>query len=123
MQFIARRRRWWTVLEELDSSISLIANLLGGMLLDQACLSTVAKNMTIISTQNNYELDLIGQALLDQHWDLYSSQSQAPSAGIHRPNRWTRARPSPAHASLRDDHTYADENGEDYCDAYADCEE
>ena len=115
------------MLKELDKSISMSPNFLGGMLLVQAGLSTMEKNMFFTSTHNTYELDMIAQALLDQHWDLHTSQSHMPSAGIQRQNRWTHARPSRARAFRAGDRaydsTYADEYGEDDADAWAAYEE
>ena len=65
--YITRRKRWWTLLKELDPTVSLTEDLRGDMLLDNAGLSELDKRMILTSTANKTTQSLVEPALLKQH--------------------------------------------------------
>ena len=65
--YITRRKRGWTLLKELDPTVTLTDEMRGDMLLDNAGLSELDKRMILTSTANKTNQELIEAALLKQH--------------------------------------------------------
>ena len=67
LSYISRRRRWWTLLKEMDSTLQLSDQLRGDLLLDSSGLSHSEKLMIMTSTNNSTLFDTLADALVEQH--------------------------------------------------------
>eukprot|EP00971_Amphidinium_carterae_P328063 6459758-Amphidinium_carterae.1 len=65
--YITRRRRWWSMLRELDDTISLSSNIRGDLLLDQSGLSRTEKLLVLTSINNKHDFEEVAKALVEQH--------------------------------------------------------
>ena len=64
--YILRRKRWWTLLKQLDSSVRLSTEHLGDMLLDAAGIQDWQRQMILTSTGNSTEFAAVEKALMEQ---------------------------------------------------------
>ena len=67
VSYVSRRRRWWELLQKLDSTIKLWDSILGDLLLEASGLTADQQPMVLTSTQNKREFEVIAAALLEQH--------------------------------------------------------
>ena len=67
LSFISRRRRWWQLVKEMDSSIQLSEEIRGDLLLESSNLSKTEKLMIMTSTNNDCSFEKIAAALMEQH--------------------------------------------------------
>ena len=136
LQYIARRKRWWKLLREMDSSIQMSNTLLGGMLLDLSGLTHMEENLVLTSTCNDMAFDTIAKTLLDQHWDSHNH----PRSGGHRdgddrpprPGKWggkgsghysyPKAYIATGGEAEEEDAYYEEEDYQDYQDQYEEYE-
>ena len=68
--YISRRRRWWTLVREMDNTLELGDTVQGSMMLEQAGLSRFEQNMVLTSTKGQRTMTAIAEALLEQHYDV-----------------------------------------------------
>ena len=71
--YISRRRRWWTLVHEMDNTLELGDTVQGSMMLEQAGLSRFEQNMVLTSTKGQRTMTAIAEALLEQHYDVTPS--------------------------------------------------
>ena len=84
--YIARRRRWWSVLRSLDSTISMSESILGGLPSDQAGLSALERNAVLTSAKHNLDADETEKALSDHHHAIHLRTCEAGTGGDRRMN-------------------------------------
>ena len=83
--YISRRRRWWTVVHEMDNTLELGDTVQGSMMLEQAGLSRLEQNMVLTYTKGQRTMTAIAEALLEQHCDVHT-----PTCNSSSPYRWRR---------------------------------
>ena len=64
--YILRRRRWWTLLKQLDRTVNLSTDHLGDMMLDGANIQDYQKQLILTTTQNSTDFEEIAEALMVQ---------------------------------------------------------
>ena len=64
--YILRRKRWWTLLKQLDSSVRLSPEHLGDMLLDAASIQDWQRQMILTSRGDSTEFAAVEKALMEQ---------------------------------------------------------
>ena len=64
--FIPRRKRWWTLLSQLDTSLSMSSEVKGDILLDSAKLIDWQRQLILTTTRNSTEFAEIEKALMEQ---------------------------------------------------------
>ena len=69
--YISRRRRWWTLVHEMDNTLELGDTVQGSMMLEQAGLSRLEQNMVLTYTKGQRTMTAIAEALLEQHYDVH----------------------------------------------------
>ena len=69
--YISRRRRWWTLVHEMDNTLELGDTVQGSMMLEQAGLSRFEQNMVLTYTKGQRTMTAIAEALLEQHYDVH----------------------------------------------------
>ena len=67
LSYISRRRRWWKMLQQMDSSVNISDEVLGDLLLDSAMLTEDQKRMVLTVTDGETTFDEIAKVLMDQH--------------------------------------------------------
>ena len=72
--YIMRRRRWWALLKQLDSSIHLSTEHRGDLLLDAARIQPWQRQMILTSTGNSTELKKVEDALMEQMSDYHKAE-------------------------------------------------
>ena len=87
---ISRRRRWWTLVHEMDNTRELGHTVQGSVMLEQAGLSRFEQNMVLTYTQRT--MTAIAEALLEQHYDVHrrGRETPTPTGNSLSPNRWRR---------------------------------
>ena len=82
--YISRRRRWWTLVHEMDNTLELGDTVQGSMMLEQAGLSRFE--------QGQRTMTAIAEALLEQHYDVHhrGRETPTPTGNSSSPNRWRR---------------------------------
>ena len=90
--YISRRRRWWTLVHEMDNTLELGDTLQGSMMLEQAGLSRFEQNMVLTYTTGQRTMTAIAEALLEQHYDVHhrGRETPTPTGNSSPPNRWRR---------------------------------
>ena len=90
--YISRRRRWWTLVHEMDHTVELGDTVQGSMMLEQAGLSRFEQNMVLTYTKGQRTMTAIAEALLEQHYDVHHRwrETPAPTGNASSPNRWRR---------------------------------
>ena len=90
--YISRRRRWWTLVHEMDNTLELGDTVRGSMMLEQAGLSRFEQNMVLTYTKGQRTMTAIAEALLEQHYDVHHRGREAttPTGNSSFPNRWRR---------------------------------
>ena len=61
--YISRRRRWWTLVHEMDNTLELGDTVQGSMMLEQAGLSRFEQNMVLTYTKGQRTMTAIAEAL------------------------------------------------------------
>ena len=86
--YISRRRRWWTLVHEMDNTLELQ----GSVMLEQAGLSWFEQNMVLTYTKGQRTMTAIAEALLEQHYDVHhrGRETPTPTGNSSSPNRWRR---------------------------------
>ena len=69
--YISRRRRWWTLVHEMDNTPELGDTVQGSMMLEQAGLSLFEQNMVLTYTKGQRTMRAIAEALLEQQYDVH----------------------------------------------------
>ena len=89
---ISRRRRWWTLVHEMDNTLELGDTVQGSMMLEQAGLSRFEQNMVLTYTKGQRTMTAIAEALLEQHYDVHhrGRETPTPTGNSSPPNRWRR---------------------------------
>ena len=89
---ISRRRRWWTLVHEMDNTLELGDTVQGSMMLEQAGLSRFEQNMVLTYTKGQRTMTAIAEALLEQHYDVHhrGRETPTPTGNSSSPNRWRR---------------------------------
>ena len=92
MSYISRRRRWWTLVREMDNTLELGDTVQGSMMLEQAGPSRLEKNMVLTHTRGQRTMTVIAEALLEQHYDVHhrGRETPAPTGSSSSSNRWRR---------------------------------
>ena len=87
-----RRRRWWTLVHEMDNTLELGDTVQGSMMLEQAGLSRFEQNMVLTYTKGQRTMTAIAEALLEQHYDVHhrGRETPTPTGNSSSPNRWRR---------------------------------
>ena len=62
--YISRRRRWWTLVHEMDNTLELGDTVQGSMMLEQAGLSRFEQNMVLTYTKGQRTMTAIAEALM-----------------------------------------------------------
>ena len=90
--YISRRRRWWTLVHEMDNRLELGDTVQGSMMLEQAGLSRFEQNMVLTYTKGQRTMTAIAEALLEQHYDVHhrGRETPTPTGNSSSPNRWRR---------------------------------
>ena len=90
--YISRRRRWWTLVHEMDNTLELGDTVQGSMMLEQAGLSRFEQNMVLTYTKGQRTMTAIAEALLEQHYDVHhrGRETPTPTGNPSSPNRWRR---------------------------------
>ena len=91
--YISRRRRWWTLVHEMDHTLELGDTVQGSMMLEQAGLSRFEQNMVLTYTKGQRTMTAIAEALLEQHYDVHhrGRETHTTTTGnSSSPNRWRR---------------------------------
>ena len=90
--YISRRRRWWTLVHEMDNTLELGDTVQGSMMLEQAGLSRFEQNMVLTYTKGQRTMTAIAEALLDKHHDAHhrGRETPTPTGNSSSPNRWRR---------------------------------
>ena len=70
VSYVDRRKKWWKMILNLDSSISLPNSLLGAYLLDHSGLSRDQKLMIMTSVKNVTTFNDVAEALIKQRGTL-----------------------------------------------------
>ena len=65
--YVARRRRWWRQLKELDPSVSLSPEILGDLLLEASGLTSDQQTMVLTSTVNDRDFEKVAVAMCEQY--------------------------------------------------------
>ena len=77
--YISRRRRWWTLVHEMDNTLELGDTVQGSMMLEQAGLSRFEKNMVLRYSKGQRTMTAIAEALLQQHYDVHHRGRETPT--------------------------------------------
>ena len=87
--YISRRRRWWTLVHEMDYTLELSDTVQGSMMLEQAGLSRFEQNMVFTYTKGQRTMTAIAEALLEQHYDVHhrGRETPTPTGNSSSPNR------------------------------------
>ena len=90
--YISRRRRWWTLVHEMDNTPELGDTVQGSLMLEQAGLSRLEQNMVYVNTKGQRTMTAIAEALLKQHYDVHhrGRETPTPTGNSSSPNRWRR---------------------------------
>ena len=90
--YISRRRRWWTLVHEMDNTLELGDTVQGSMMLEQAGLSRFEQNMVLTYTKGQRTMTAIAEAPLEQHNDVHhrGRETPTPTGNSPSPNRWRR---------------------------------
>ena len=90
--YISRRRRWWTLVHEMDNTLERGDTVQGSMMLEQAGLSRFEQNMVLTYTKGQRTMTAIAEALLEQHYDVHhrGRETPTPTGNASSPNRWRR---------------------------------
>ena len=90
--YISRRRRWWTLVREMDNTLELGDTVQGSMMLEQAGHSRFEQNMVLTHTRGQLTMTAIAEALLEQHYDVHhrGRETPAPTGSSSSSNRWRR---------------------------------
>ena len=90
--YISRRRRWWTLVHEMDNNRELGDTVQGSTMLEQAGLSRFEQNMVLTYTKGQRTMTAIAEALLEQHYDVHhrGRETPTPTGNSSSPNRWRR---------------------------------
>ena len=127
--YISRRRRWWTLVHEMDNTLELGDTVQGSMMLEQAGLSRFEQNMVLTYTKGQRTVTAIAEA---QHYDVHhrGRETPTPTGNSSSPNRWRRRDTTRAHRAeaepikeLTDITAYGEEGISDDCDGEQDEEE
>ena len=130
--YISRRRRWWTLVHEMDNTLELGDTVQGCMMLEQAGLSRFEQNMVLTYTKGQRTMTAIAEALLEQHYDVHhrGRETPTPTGNSPSPNRWRRRDTSRAYLAeaepikeLTDTAAYGEEGISDDYDGEQDEEE
>ena len=97
--YISRRRRWWTLVREMDNTLELGDTVQGSMMLEKAGLSRLEQNMVLTHTKGQRTMTAIAEALLAQHYDVHhrGRETPAPTGSSSSFNRWRRHDPGRAY--------------------------
>ena len=85
--YISRRRRWWTLVHEMDNALELGETVQGSMMLEQAGLSWFEQNMVLTYTKGRRTMTAIAEALLEKH---RGRETPTPTGNSSSPSRWRR---------------------------------
>ena len=90
--YISRRRRWWTLVREMDNTLELGGTVQGSMMLEQDGLSRFEQNMVLTHTRGQRTMTAIAEALLEQHYDVHHRGRETPAltGSSSSSNRWRR---------------------------------
>ena len=90
--YISRRRRWWTLVREVDNTLELGDTVQDSMMLEQAGLSRFEQNMVLTHTKGHRTMTAITEALLEQHFDVHHRGRETPATtgSSSSSNRWRR---------------------------------
>ena len=76
--YISRRRRWWTLVHEMDNTPEFGDTVQDSMMLEQAGLSRFEQNMVLTYTKGQRTKTAIAEALLEQHYDVHHRGRETP---------------------------------------------
>ena len=80
--YILRRKRWWTLLKQLDPTATISTEMRGDMLLDSARIHPRQRQMILTSTHNSTEFVDVGKASMEQLSDFHKHErSNHPPGG------------------------------------------
>ena len=90
--YISRRRRWWTLVHEMDNTLELVDTVQGSMMPKQSGLSRFEQNVVFTYTKGQRTMIAIAEALLEQHYDVHhrGRETPTPTGNSSSPNRWRR---------------------------------
>ena len=90
--YISRRRRWWTLVHEMDNTLELVDTVQGSMMPKQSGLSRFEQNMVLTYTKVQRTMTAIAEALLEQHHDVHhrGRETPTPTGNSSSPNCWRR---------------------------------
>ena len=90
--YISRRRRWWTLVHEMDNTLELGDTVQGSMMLEQAGLSRFDQNMVLTYTKGQRTMTAIAESLLEQHHDVHhrGRETPTPTGDSSSPIFWRR---------------------------------
>ena len=86
--YISRRRRWWTLVHQMDNTLEPGDTVQGSMMLEQAGLSRFEQNMVLTYTKGQRTMTAIAEALLDVHHR--GRETPMSTGNSSSPNRWRR---------------------------------
>ena len=85
---ITRRRRWWQLLQQLDETVGLSAEIRGDLLLDNAGLVRHEELIILTSADNDTDFDKVAGALQAQHGKGHENKRRGYGPGQ---SRWRQA--------------------------------
>ena len=88
IKYISRRRRWWNLLQKLDSKTQISENLLADMLLDHSGLNDTQMLMIKTSCNNTSDFTLIADALVKQHPKIRMTERRINKSGTAHSGPW-----------------------------------
>ncbi len=105
--YIQRRKRCWTLLTQMDKSLSMSDVMLGELLLEHAGLTSTERLLVMTSTNNDLSIDKVAEALVKQN-ALSKESSRDYHSGKGKGGKKGHWRSNPSRGYL----AYEDENGE-----------
>ena len=83
VSYVSRRRRWWTQLKQLDSSVELSDTIRGDLLLEAANLGKIESLLVLSSAGNDRKFEAIAKAMQDQHALIHLEEKSARKTDNH----------------------------------------
>jgi len=89
VSYVSRRRRWWTQLKQLDSSVELSDTIRGDLMLEAANLGKIESLLVLSSAGTDRKFEAIAKAKQDQHALIHLEEKSARKTDNHR---WTQGK-------------------------------
>ena len=85
MNYIGRRRRWWTMLSGMDNTIALSTTIRGDLMLEASGLTATEQLMILTSIGNVRDFEKLAVAMMEQHPKAHLGEKKSqPSEGKNR---------------------------------------